>query len=131
MDANDGKRISERVIGCAYEVLNTLGSRFLQSVYQKALCLELEYQRIRFESQKSFPVSYRGIAVGYYVSDLVVDDKLLVELKAVSALTPEHEAQVLNYLRASHLPVGILLNFGSPRLGIRRIVSGYDEASVV
>ncbi|GAB6040269.1 GxxExxY protein [Endothiovibrio diazotrophicus] len=128
MNANQKKRISERVIGAAYEVSNTLGSGFLESVYEGALCTEFFEQGIRFERQKPLDVIYKGNVVGNYVADLVVEDRLIVELKAVSALTPVHESQVMNYLRATGLGVGLLLNFGTPKLGIRRIVWKHDDA---
>ena len=122
-----GKSISESVIGCAFEVSSTLGAGFLEAVYESALYCELEAKGIAFERQKPLVVRYRGKVVGKYVADIVVEDRLLVELKAVARLSGEHQAQVMNYLRAANLNVGLLLNFGSPRLGISRIVWNYDE----
>jgi len=126
-----GKRISERVIGCAMEVSNTLGVGFLEAVYEKALCVELARQGVAFERQEPLPVLYKGEPVGNYVADLVVAGKLLVELKATARLLPEHEAQVLNYLRAGNLTVGLLLNFGTPRMGVRRLVWRHADSSRV
>ena len=119
--------ISERVIGCAYEVSNSLGAGFLEAVYENALCLELEVRGIAFEKQKPVSVSYREQTVGHYVADLVVENRLLVELKALPGVTRQHEAQLMNYLRATGIRVGLLLNFGTPKLGIRRIVWQYRE----
>jgi GxxExxY protein len=124
----NGSPISKRVIGCSLEVSNNLGSGYLESVYENALCVELQRQGVAFERQKPLTVTYKGEVIGNYVADLVVGDRLLVELKALSRLTGEHEAQVMNYLRATGLGVGLLLNFGTPRLGIRRIVWQHDDA---
>jgi GxxExxY protein len=134
MDANgidrgiDEEPLSRRVIGCAFEVSNRLGAGFLESVYENALCIELAEQGLQFERQKPLVVTYKGHVVGNYVADIVVEGKLLVELKALSQLTSEHEAQVLNYLRATGLTVGLLLNFGTARLGIRRLVWQHHDA---
>jgi GxxExxY protein len=126
--SENGASVSKRVIGCGIEVSNNLGSGFLESVYENALSIELKRQGLRFERQKQLNVAYKGEVVGNYVADLIVEEKLLVELKALSNFTGEHEAQVMNYLRATGLEVGLLLNFGTPRLGIRRIVWQHDDA---
>ena len=122
------QRLSERVIGCAIEVSRELGHGSLERVYEAALAVELKRAGIAFQRQKSLPVQYRGEPVGDYVCDFAVGDKLIAEIKALRALTSEHEAQVLNYLKASGIPVGLLLNFGSPRPGVRRVVRGHDDA---
>ncbi len=122
-----GKSISESVIGCAFEVSSTLGAGFLEAVYESTLCRELEAKGIAFERQKPLIVRYRGRVVGKYVADILVEDRLLVELKAMARISGEHQAQVMNYLRAVNLNVGLLLNFGSPKLGVSRIVWNYDE----
>ena len=137
MDQNEPNRrentesISRRVIGCAFEVSNKLGAGFLETVYENALCVELEDQGLSFERQKPLIVPYKGRVVGNYVADLVVGEKLLVELKALSHLTSDHEAQVLNYLRATGIGVGLLLNFGTSRLGIRRLVWQHDDSDTI
>ncbi|WP_295385588.1 GxxExxY protein [uncultured Thiodictyon sp.] len=123
--------ISRRVIGCAFAVSNTLGVGFLEAVYENALCIELADQGIRFERQAPLKVSYKGRLVGNYIADLVVEGRLLVELKALKLLTADHEAQVMNYLRASGLSVGLLLNFGAPKLEMRRLVWRHDDADCV
>jgi GxxExxY protein len=124
----NGSSVSKQVIGCGLEVSNNLGSGFLESVYENALSIELKRQGLKFERQKQLNVAYKGEVVGNYVADLVVEEKLLIELKALSNFTGEHEAQVMNYLRATGLKVGLLLNFGTPRLGIRRIVWQHNDA---
>ncbi len=123
--------ISRRVIGCAFSVSNTLGAGFLESVYANALCIELADQGIRFEREAPLDVYYKDRLVGRFVADLVVDGCLLVELKALRLLNTEHEAQVMNYLRATGLSVGLLLNFGTPKLEIRRLVWRHDDADRV
>ncbi|MGB5396457.1 MAG: GxxExxY protein [Gammaproteobacteria bacterium] len=121
------KRISERVIECAQNVSRELGAGFLETVYENALALELDSYRINYRRQKDFDVCYRNTVVGQYRADYVVENKLIIELKALSILHGQHEAQVMNYLRASGLKVGLLLNFGTTRLGIRRVVWDYDD----
>lgn len=114
--------LTKKVIGAAFTVSNTLGHGFLELVYRNALSEELALNGIEVQREKQFPVHYRGKQVGIYIADLVIHDVVIVELKAVMALAPAHAAQVLNYLKASRLPVGLLLNFGSPRLEVRRLV---------
>lgn len=123
--------ISRRVIGCAFAVSNSLGSGFVESVYEGALCLELAEQGIAFERQAPLRVSYKGQVVGSFIADLIVERALLVELKALKQLASEHEAQVMNYLKASGLGVGLLLNFGAPKLEIRRVVWRHEDAQLV
>ena len=106
---------------------NTLGAGYLEAVYENALSVELQAAGIDFERQKPVKVHYRDHLVGNYVADLVVEGKLLLELKALGRLSSQHEAQVMNYLKATGIKVGLLLNFGTPKLGIRRIVWQYQE----
>ncbi len=119
--------ISHRVIRCAFEVSNTLGAGFLEQVYERALCIELRKNGLAFRTQQPVTVKYKGFDVGRYVVDVIVEDKLLLELKALGSIGSSHEAQVMNYLRATGLSVGLLLNFGQPKLGIRRLVWRHDE----
>jgi GxxExxY protein len=116
------KELSYEVVGAAMEVHGILGPGFLESVYEAALAHELALRGIPFEQQKRLPVQYKGQRVGDYVADLVVDDKIVVELKAVSKLAPAHEAQAHNYLAATGLRLALLLNFGEPSLQQKRIV---------
>jgi GxxExxY protein len=119
--------VSQRVIGCAFDVSNTLGVGFLEKVYENALCVELRKNGLKFQSQKPIVVNYKGFQIGEYIADLVVEDKLLIELKALASLCSSHDAQVMNYLKATHLSVGLLLNFGRPKLGIKRIVWQHND----
>ena len=117
------KDLTYAIIGAAMEVHRILGPGFLEAVYEKALGIELGARDIPFVRQKRLPVSYRGQIVGDYVADLVVDDKVIVELKAVKILTNMHEAQLINYLKATDVRVGLLINFGASSLEHeRRIV---------
>ena len=125
---SQGKLISERVISCAFEVSNILGSGFLEKVYENALCVELKRAGVPFCRQPRYEIRYKNENIGNYIADIVVADKLLLELKALSALNREHEAQVMNYLKASRLSVGLLLNFGTSRIGLKRIVWKHDES---
>ena len=123
--------LSRRVIGCAIEVSNTLGPGFFEKVYEKALCVEFEENGICFQCQRPFVVMYKGSLVGEYITDIIVEERLLLELKAISALNSEHEAQLMNYLKATGLSVGLLLNFGKPKLGIKRMVWNHNESKKI
>lgn len=112
--------ITQVVIGCAFDVMNELGAGFLESVYGKALLLALRQRGQKAEAQQPIKVTFRGECVGEFFADLVVDGKIIVELKAVKAIAPEHQAQVINYLKATGIEVGLLINFGNPRLEYRR-----------
>ena len=113
---------TRKIIGAAYEVANNLGCGFLEKVYENALAHELGQIGLCFEQQKSVSVLYRGKVVGVYTTDLLVNKTVVVELKAVKALDEIHQAQCLNYLKATGQQVCLLLNFGSPKLQIRRLV---------
>ncbi|WP_096703612.1 GxxExxY protein [Magnetospirillum sp. 15-1] len=114
--------ITERIIGAAFEVSRTLGHGFAESVYKNALRHELALAGLKAAEEVRFEIRYRDQAVGTYIADLIVADRVVVELKAVEKLAPPHVGQVLNYLKAGRLPVGLLLNFGTPRLEIRRVL---------
>ena len=117
--------ISERVIGCAFTVANTLGVGFLEKVYENALAHELTKAGLTVRQQIAIGVEYDGVTVGTYVADLLVENAVLVEIKTVRALDTNHDAQCLNYLRATGLTVCLLTNFANPRLEIRRRVNGF------
>jgi len=125
------KALSEVVINCCFEVSNKLGTGFLESVYENALCIELEKNNVLFCQQKQLKVIYKGQVVGNFIADIVVENKLLLELKTVSQLVSNHRAQVMNYLKATGIPVALLLNFGTPKLGVQRIVYQYNETEVI
>ena len=113
-------QITHAIIGCAFDVINELGHGFLESVYENAMIVALEDSGILVESQKPIDVRFRGRPVGNFYADLLVEDRVIVELKAVAALTSAHQAQVINYLNATGCQVGLLLNFGKPKLEHRR-----------
>jgi GxxExxY protein len=114
--------LTEKIIGAAFKVQNTLGAGFLEKVYENALSIELRKCGLGVESQKPFPVKYEGTVVGDYHADLVVSGKVVVECKTVNNLDPVHDAQLMNYLKASGLRVGLLVNFARPKLQYRRLV---------
>lgn len=114
--------MAEQVIAAAFAVSNALGHGFLEVVYRNALVEELVARDIHGIIEKSYPVHYRGKVVGRYTADLVVEDAVIVELKAIEALAKVHHIQVLNYLKASGLPVGLLFNFGLPKIQIKRVL---------
>lgn len=116
------EQITERIIGAAFEVSRELGHGFLEAIYRKALRHEMTLVGLKVLEEVSYQVQYRGHPVGTYIADLLVEDRVIVELKAIEKLAQPHVGQVLNYLKASHLPVGLLLNFGAPRLEIRRVL---------
>ncbi len=118
--------LTRTILGCAFEVANELGSGFVESVYQRALLLALHARGVAARGQYPTRVWFRGACVGEFLADLLVEDAVIVELKAVKALAPEHHAQVINYLKAARLPVGLLINFGQPRLEYRRFTRTRD-----
>lgn len=123
-DENRLNDLSRRVIGCALIVLNALGAGFLEKVYENALAHELRKAGLAVVQQHGVSVMYDGMVVGEYVIDLMIEQALLVELKATKALDEAHHAQCLNYLKASGMRLGLLLNFGKPRMEIKRVANG-------
>lgn len=120
------EQLTKRLIGLFYKMYNDLGHGFLESIYQKAFCLQLARNGIEFEEQKSIQVRYMGIELGEFHADLIVASTVIVELKAVTALEKAHERQLLNYLKASQIEVGLLLNFG-PKPQVRRLIFDNDR----
>jgi GxxExxY protein len=114
--------LTQKIIGCAYTVSNSLGSGFLEKVYENALAIELRKNKLSYQQQSPVKVRYDGIIVGEYVSDLVVESKVLIELKACKAIDDTHVAQCLNYLKATSLQLGLIINFGRSKIEIRRLV---------
>jgi GxxExxY protein len=112
--------ITGMVIGCAFDVMAELGAGFLESVYEKALTLAIRQKGLTVSVQHPIKVMFRGECVGDFFTDLLVANKVVVELKAVTALTPVHQAQVINYLNATGIEVGLLINFGNPKLEYKR-----------
>ena len=118
--------ITKAVIGRVFEVINELGAGFLESVYEKALLLALRQKGLSAVSQYPVTVMFRGECVGDFYADIFVEEKVIVELKAVKAITPEHQAQIINYLNATGIEVGSLINFGNPRLEYKRLTRSRD-----
>lgn len=108
----EDEELTKKVIGCAFKVHNSLGSGFLEKVYENALRIELSGAGLRVEQQIPNQVYYQGEVIGDFVSDLLVEKRLVVELKAIEKLTKLHEAQLVNYLTATGLDIGLLINFG-------------------
>jgi GxxExxY protein len=121
------KQLSFDVVGAAMEVYNVLGSGFLEAVYQAAIEKELKLRGILFERKVKLPVSYKGDLIGEYEADLVVDGKIVVELKSVSRFNAAHEAQAIHYLTATGLQLALLINFGASSLEYRRIVKSQKQ----
>jgi GxxExxY protein len=113
--------LTELIIGVFYDVYNELGFGFLESVYRKSLQLALREKNLKVEAEVAVPVFFRGINVGDFRADLVVNDCILLELKTAETIIVAHEAQLLNYLRATALEVGLILNFG-PKAQVRRLL---------
>jgi len=118
--------LTERVLSAVFEVSNTLGAGFLEKVYERALLRELTLRGIRSTAQTSLAVTYKGHPVGRYLADILVEDLLVIEVKCVDRLSPSHTAQCLNYLRASGLRLCLLVNFQSPKVEWKRIMSGFE-----
>ena len=112
--------ITGKIIGCAYQVYNTMGFGYLESVYEKCLMIELSKAGLNAESQKPITVFYSGEIVGNFIADIIVDDTIIIEIKSVKHLAKAHEVQLVNYLVATKKPVGLLLNFGEKKVELKR-----------
>ena len=115
--------ITEKIIGCAFKVSNQLGPGFLEKIYENALALELSKAGLNFSRQVPLSVHYENVIIGDFRADLLIEDAILVELKAVKSLEKIHHAQCLNYLKATGLKLCLLINFGTQRVQIKRIVN--------
>lgn len=113
--------ITEKIISCAYTVMNTLGAGFLEKVYENSLVIELQKNGFKVNQQVPIDVFYDKKKVGEYVADLIVNDSIIIELKAVEEINSVHKAQVINYLRATNLKIGLLINFGKAKVEIKRL----------
>ena len=118
-------QITEKIIGCVHQVSNVLGPGFLEKVYENALAFELRQINLQVEQQHRVEVRYKDFVVGDFVADLLVEECVIVEIKAVRALDDVHTAQCLNYLKATGLQVCLLVNFGAPKATVRRVVYGF------
>lgn len=105
--------VTDIIIKTFYDVYNQLGYGFLEKVYQNAMCLELKNRGLQVQAQQKISVFYKDIEVGEYFADLIVNDLVIIELKAAESLVSAHEAQLLNYLKSTKIEVGLLLNFGA------------------
>jgi GxxExxY protein len=117
--------IGKRIIGCAYAVGNVLGAGFLEKIYENALAHELRKTGLSVATQFPISVHYDGVIVGEYLADLLVEQRILIELKAVKDLDDIHVAQCMNYLKATGLQVCLLINFGASRVVVKRIVNRF------
>ena len=133
MDLQDGQdkglkhqEITKTIIGSAFEVINELGAGFLESVYEKALLLALRQAGLAAAAQHPVRVMFRNKCVGDFYADILVEGKVIIELKAVKAIAPEHQAQIINYLNATGFEVGLLINFGAPKLEYKRFTRTKD-----
>ena len=117
-------QLTSRIIGCAYRMANELGPGFLEKVYENALAHELRKAGLNVVQQHGIVVHYDGVKVGDYVADLLVNNRILIELKACRDLDDIHLAQCLNYLKATGLKVCLLMNFGTSKIQIRRLMMG-------
>ena len=114
---------TQRIIGCAYSVSNTLGAGFLEKVYENALAHELRKIGLRATQQQPLHVLYDGVVVGDYVADLIVEGSIILELKAAKAFDDIHFAQCINYLKATRMRICLLINFGQPKIEIKRFAN--------
>jgi len=114
--------LTYRIRSCVFAVSNELGPGFLERVYENALAIELRDAGLLVQTQQPIKVCYKTHTVGDYVADILVENRVLLELKACNSLAPEHQAQLLNYLRATGIPLGLLINFGQSRAQIKRFV---------
>ena len=114
------EEITHKIIGAAYKVFNTLGFGFLESIYKKAMIIELEKSNLKVEAEKPLKVYYDNQVVGDFYIDLFVEDEIIVELKSVQNIAKEHEVQLVNYLNGLKKEVGLLINFGSSGVQVKR-----------
>ena len=117
--------VSEKIIGAAYKVSNTLGAGFLEKVYENALAHQLRKDGVKIEQQRPIKVYYDDVVVGDYFADLIAEGIFIVELKTARRIEDIHLAQTLNYLKATGLTLGLILNFGKPRVEIKRVVNNF------
>jgi len=115
--------LTSQIIKAAYDVHNELGFGFLEQVYQSALKLVLDEMKLEAKREQKVEVLFRNHPIGHYFADIVVSDEVVIELKAVNELHPKHSAQLINYLKAEKFKQGLLINFGSPKLEIKRLYS--------
>lgn len=121
------EEITEKIIGCAFKVYNTMGFGFLESVYEKSLLIELKRAGLNAESQQPINVYYGDDLVGEFVADVIVENEIIVELKSVQQIAKAHEVQLVNYLTATRKDVGLLINFGERGVEVKRKVRNLSD----
>ena len=121
------KELTEKIIGCAYHVYNSMGFGFLESVYEKCLLIELRKTGIQAKVQVPINVHYDGELVGEFIADMLIEDSIIVELKSVRRVIRNHEVQLVNYLTATGKDVGLLLNFNETRVDVKRKVRSLER----
>ncbi len=112
--------LTENILKCCFEVMNALGSGFLESVYKNSLIISLIEQGLKVSTDKVFEVLFKNQRVGLFIPDLIVDEKVIIELKCCEYLLPEHQAQLINYLKVTNIQIGLLVNFGKRKLEYKR-----------
>ena len=122
--------ITKKILEASFEVSNELGIGYLESVYEKALLIALRQKGFRAENQVPLTVKFRGKIVGDFYVDILVEDKVFIELKSATALTKENYAQTINYLKATEIEVGLLINFGTPKIEYRRFSNKFNEKPI-
>ena len=122
------KEIIRQIISCYYKVYNTLGYGFLEKVYENAMFIELSKTVCKLQKQSAITVNYQGNNVGNYYADLIVDDSVIIELKAAESIFQDHENQLINYLKATNIEIGLLLNFGKKPEFKRKIFSNFNKS---
>ena len=123
------KELSSKILNCFYKVYNTLGFGFLEKVYENALLIELHKNGLCAENQKQIKVYYNEFQVGLYFADIIVEDSIILEIKAAEFIVEEHELQLINYLKATRIEIGLLLNFGK-RAEFRRKIFTNDRKEI-
>ena len=116
------KELVYKIAGCAMTVLDELGHGLREKTYERALCVEFNIRKIEFDQQKIYPVYYKNVKVDEFIPDLLVENKVIVDLKTIENITDEHRGQILNYLRIAKSQVGLLINFKHPKLEWERLI---------
>jgi GxxExxY protein len=124
------EELTREIIGAFFTVYDELGYGFVESVYKRALVVELQLRGIACEREVLFPVNFKGVDVGDYRADLVIEGKVIAEVKTADKIVPVHEVQLLNYLRAAKISIGLVLNYG-PRATFRRLIVTSEQRGIV
>jgi GxxExxY protein len=119
----EDEELTFKIRGCVFEVFRVLGAGFLEKVYENALLIELDKQGLKCECQTPLVVNYKEQKVGEFITDILVEGRVVIELKAVAKILPIHEAQLLNYLKATNKKIGLLVNFTAPKATVKRYIS--------